>query len=187
MWWHTVMHGLGKWRGNWLLEWVASTLHTTSEHSVSSITTADAHTSAASSRLNWRSPRRFKWTRPFRRKTKSVFCACDITFQLASTLCSISGFHLHVGNLWSLLGYYAACSGITSPTFPDNLSVPSPEFKVSWISLPLKLGPIFCSKTSVRDYHYMVINSPEERITHVVHHLNSLLMKLPRRKELSYT
>ena len=40
----------------------------TSEHGVPSITTADAHTSAASSRLNWR-PRRFKWTRPFRRKT----------------------------------------------------------------------------------------------------------------------
>jgi hypothetical protein len=30
-------------------------------------------------------PRRFKWTRPFRRKTKSGFCACAITFQLAST------------------------------------------------------------------------------------------------------
>jgi len=36
------------------MQWVASTLHTTSEHGVSSITTADAHTSAASSRLNWR-------------------------------------------------------------------------------------------------------------------------------------
>jgi len=34
------------------MEWVASILHTTSEHGVSSITTADAHTSAASSRLN---------------------------------------------------------------------------------------------------------------------------------------
>ena len=45
----------GKWRGNWRMEWVASsTLHTTSEHGVSSITTTDAHTSAASSRLNWR-------------------------------------------------------------------------------------------------------------------------------------
>jgi len=31
------------------VEWVASTLHTTSERGVSSITTADAHTSAASS------------------------------------------------------------------------------------------------------------------------------------------
>jgi hypothetical protein len=62
------------------MECVASTLHTTSEHVVSSITTADAHTSVPSSRLNSR-PSRFKWTRPFRRKTKSGFCACAITFQ----------------------------------------------------------------------------------------------------------
>ena len=34
------------------MEWVASTLHTTSEHGVSSITTADAHTSAGSSRTD---------------------------------------------------------------------------------------------------------------------------------------
>jgi hypothetical protein len=66
------------------MEWVASTLYTTSERGVSSITTADAHTSAASSRLNWR-PHRFKWTRPFRRKTKPVFCACAVTFQTQST------------------------------------------------------------------------------------------------------
>jgi len=58
--------------------------YTPSQHGVSSITTADAHTSAASSRLKCR-PRRFKWTRPFRRKTKSGFCACAITFQTQST------------------------------------------------------------------------------------------------------
>jgi len=63
-----------KWRGNSRMEWEASTLHTTSEHGLSSITTTDAHTSAASSRLNWR-PFRFKWTRPFHRKTKSGFSA----------------------------------------------------------------------------------------------------------------
>ena len=73
----------GKWRGNWRMEWVASTLRTTSEHAVFSITTADAHTSAASSPLNWR-PCRFKWTRPFRRKPKSGFWACAITFQMQS-------------------------------------------------------------------------------------------------------
>jgi hypothetical protein len=73
----------GKRSGNWRMEWTASTLHTTSEHGVFGITTADAHTSAASSRLNWR-PRRFKLTRLFRRKTRSGFCACAITFQLAS-------------------------------------------------------------------------------------------------------
>ena len=58
--WNVMAHGdaqEGKWRGNWLMKWVASTLYTTSEHGVSSITTADTHTSAASSRLNWR-PRR---------------------------------------------------------------------------------------------------------------------------------
>jgi len=66
------------------MEWVVSTLHTTSELGVSSITTADSHTSAASSRLNWH-PRRFKWTRRFWRKTKSGFCACAITFQTQST------------------------------------------------------------------------------------------------------
>jgi hypothetical protein len=69
------------------MEWVASTLHITSEYGVSSITTADAHTSAASSWLNWRL-RRFKWTRLFRRKTKSGFCACAITFKVASNAVS---------------------------------------------------------------------------------------------------
>ena len=84
----------GNWMGKWRMESVASTLHTTSEHGVPSITTADAHTSAAKSRLNWR-PRRFKWTRPFRRKTKCGFCACAITFQTQSTIeCSPS----HVPN-----------------------------------------------------------------------------------------
>jgi hypothetical protein len=74
----------GKWRGNWRMDYVASTLHTTSGAGVSSTTTADAHTSAASIRLNW-GPRRFKWTRPFRRKKKSGFCACAITFETHCT------------------------------------------------------------------------------------------------------
>ena len=85
--WNVMAHGdarEAKWRGNWRMEWVASTLHTTSELPVCSITTADAHTSAASSRLNWR-PRRFKWTLPFRPKTKSGFCARSIIFQTQST------------------------------------------------------------------------------------------------------
>jgi hypothetical protein len=73
----------GKWGGNSPMEWVASTLHTTSEHGVSSITIADARIAAASSRLNWR-PRRFKWTRPFRCRTKSGSCAGAITFQTQS-------------------------------------------------------------------------------------------------------
>jgi len=66
------------------MEWAASTLHITSEHGVSSTTTADVHTLAACSRLNW-CPRQFKWTRLFRRKMKSGFCSCAITFQMQST------------------------------------------------------------------------------------------------------
>jgi len=67
--------------------------HTTSERGVSSATNADAHTSAASSRLNWR-PRPFKWTRPFRRKTKSGFCACAFTFQTPSNYILLPSDHV---------------------------------------------------------------------------------------------
>ena len=41
--------------------------------------------------------RRFKWTRPFRRKTKYGFCSCAITFQLAS----ITPLNLSCGNISS--------------------------------------------------------------------------------------
>jgi len=78
-----MMHGRGS-----EVECVARTLHTTSELDLSSITTADAHTSAVSSRLDLR-PCRFKWTRPFRRKTKSGFCACAITYQTQSKRCEV--------------------------------------------------------------------------------------------------
>jgi len=57
--WNVMAHGYvreGKRRGNWRMQLLASTLHTTTENGVSRINTADAHTSAAGSRLNWRSP-----------------------------------------------------------------------------------------------------------------------------------
>jgi len=66
------------------MESVASTLHITLEHGVSSTNTANAHTLAASSQPN-RCPCRFKWTRPFCQKLKSGFCAFAITFQTQST------------------------------------------------------------------------------------------------------
>ena len=44
----------------------------------------DPHSKKASTRLNWH-PRRYKWTRPFRWKTESGFCACAITFSFHST------------------------------------------------------------------------------------------------------
>jgi hypothetical protein len=57
---------------------------------------------------------------------------------------------------FSLLGYYEACSGNTLPTFRDNLLVSF--LRVKKISVP-----IGCPETSVRNYHYRLRNSPEER------------------------
>jgi len=111
--WNVMAHGdarEGKWRGDWRMKWVASTLHTTSERVVSSITNADAHTSAASSRLNWLH-RRFKWTRPFRRKINSGFCACAITFQTQSTWLSslirktLAAKHMPLTFFWSSVNH----------------------------------------------------------------------------------
>ena len=71
---------------NWRMQWVAITLHTTSEHGVSSITTADAHTPRLrSSRLNWRQRADLNGLARFARKTKSGFCARAIIFQTQST------------------------------------------------------------------------------------------------------
>jgi hypothetical protein len=92
----------GKWSGNWLMEWVASTLHTTSEHGVSGITTTVAYNSAASSWLNWR-PCRFKWTRSFRRMLVSARVPSHFKRSLP-----LYGVHdiQQQGNLWVLTGYF---------------------------------------------------------------------------------
>jgi hypothetical protein len=77
-----------KWRGNKRMEWVTSKCHMTAEQRLArAVQTlqADVHSSAASSRLNWR-PCWFKWTRLCHQKTKSGFCACAITSQMQSTL-----------------------------------------------------------------------------------------------------
>ena len=51
---------------------------------------------------------RFKWTRPFRRKTKSGFCACVITFQLAST-CQHSQYPSHYLRTRCIQHHYRWC------------------------------------------------------------------------------
>ena len=47
------------------MEWVASTLHTTSEHGVSGITTADAAHLGCQQSTELTPSGRFKWTGPF--------------------------------------------------------------------------------------------------------------------------
>ena len=122
----------GKWRGNWRKEWVASTLHTTSEHGVSSITTAEAHTSAASSRLNWR-PCWFKWTRPFRRKT---ICFLRVPSHFKRSL--QHGYHVvgtipsHVINDGEInVRFPAAVYRHSSPKRPHRLLSTSPLTRTS--------------------------------------------------------
>jgi len=75
-----------KWKGKMRMEWVARSLALDDGARSIQVLSADPHSSTASSRLNWH-PRRFKWTRPFRWKTKSGFCACVITFRTCYTLC----------------------------------------------------------------------------------------------------
>jgi hypothetical protein len=69
--------------------------------------------------------------------------------------------------LCDLLGYYAALSDSSVPTFRDNLSFPlsrvkKSEKKTSFLDfLTLEKGPICCSETSVQNYHSTLCNIPE--------------------------
>jgi hypothetical protein len=57
----------------------------------------------------------------------------------------------------ALLGYYAALSGSSVPTFRDNFSVLSSRVKLPrrkpWTSWPLKMGFIGFSETLVKNFH----------------------------------
>ena len=61
----------------------------------------------------------------------------------------------------SLLGYYTARNGNFLPTFWNNLSVSFLLFKN--LNITLKMGPIGCPETSVRNGHYSLRNNPEQR------------------------
>jgi hypothetical protein len=66
------------------------------------------------------------------------------------------------------LGYYAALSGSSVPTFRDNLSVPYSKVKkskkklLSFTSWTLKMGQIGYPETSVQNYYSVLRNIPEE-------------------------
>jgi len=60
----------------------------------------------------------------------------------------------------AFVAYYAARSGNFLPTFRDNLWVPS----IFWGGFSISEdGPMGCPATSVRNYHYSLLNNPEER------------------------
>ena len=98
------------------------------------------------------------WTeiRSYKIKKRNVF------FKTKSWL--ISGFRRGVDWSCALMGYYAALSGSSVRTFRYNVSVTSSKVKKpSWISWHLKMRPIRCHETSVKDYHSTLCNNPEER------------------------
>ena len=82
-------------------------------------------------------------------------------------LCVISGFRRDVHEICALLGCYAALSGISVPTFRENLSGPifkGREVKTkSWDSWSLKMGQIDCPETSVQNYHSILRNIQKKK------------------------
>ena len=74
----------------------------------------------------------------------------------------ISGFRSDVDENCALLGYYAASSGNSLPTFRDNLSIPSSRVENG------------CHATSVRNYLYSMRNNPEKRSCHAWIHIAAL-------------
>ena len=80
----------------------------------------------------------------------------------------ISGFRSDVDENCALLGYYVASSGNSLPTFRDNLSIPSSRVENG------------CHATSVRNYHYSLRKTSEQRSSllklTVVQQLNDLFI-----------
>ena len=116
----------GKWRGKMWMEWVALYVGTQSIQLLS----ADPHSSAASSQLNWH-PRRFKWTHPFRWKTKSGFCTCAITFRTCYTsVCIVLMCHFSKASLCDTF-----CTLFTT--------LDSPQHELLWVLTEINLLKLY--------------------------------------------
>jgi len=73
----------------------------------------------------------------------------------------ISGFRRDIDEICTLFRYYETNSGNSIAAFRDNISVPSSKGREvsSW---PLKMGPICCPGTPVRNYHSTLRNIGEQ-------------------------
>jgi hypothetical protein len=72
----------------------------------------------------------------------------------------------------ALLGFYAASDCSFVQMFRDNLSILSSSVKqtkcpFTWIVGPLKVGPIVCPETSVRNCHFVLRKIPKEGKFHL--------------------
>jgi hypothetical protein len=71
--------------------------------------------------------------------------------------------------IYALLRYNATSSGNPLLTFRDNASAQFSRVKKSknsWVSWPVKMWPIRCPETSVKDYHSKLRYTPEKRRSH---------------------
>ena len=80
----------------------------------------------------------------------------------------ISVFRREVDENRTLLGCYATSSDNLLPMFRHNILVPSSKItfsRATWLfwKWPLKMVPIGCPETSVRNCHYSLRNNLEER------------------------
>ena len=105
----------GKWRGNWRMAWVASTI--TRPRNVVYQALLPLKRTPPLPAVDWTdSPHRFKWTRPFRRKTKCGFCACAIRFRTSSPDSPVP-------------------TVVTTPTTPSRLQLTSYQFQMPILDL----------------------------------------------------
>jgi hypothetical protein len=79
----------------------------------------------------------------------SVFLQLSAVSIVSESLIYLTNVTFLTFKICALLGYYAASNGSTLTTFRDNVSVPYPMVKKS---KTLKMGPIRCPETSVKDY-----------------------------------
>jgi len=69
----------------------------------------------------------------------------------------LNGKYISLSLIGSYTHYTANC--VLFITFTLLFNFIGPIFRVR----PLKMGPIGCTETSVRNYHYSLRNSPEKR------------------------
>ena len=81
-------------------------------------------------------------------------------------VCVISGFHREGNENCALLACYAACSGILYRRFGTIYLFHLQRSRIH--SRSLKMGREGCAETSVRNYHYALLNRPEERSWFIV-------------------
>ena len=103
-------------------------------------------------------PRWFKWTRPFRRKTKTGFCACAITFQTQSTICYTNTQAQLCTR--SLLYEYSDCARFSNGYYSDVTKLESANSTSQFFFLPIKpkirMSKFMMYKTSENNFKRFV-------------------------------